>query len=138
MLKKHFLTHINYMAAFDRIKQFCLIKLNLHSVKVSSSPISPPLFAIVFWGKTNRSDLSQLFLKIDVLKNFANFIGKHQRWSVFLIKLQAWRSLQHRCFPVKFANFEYLFHRTAPVTASEQTQEISMVHCVAKGSFLVI
>ena len=93
------------MAAFDRIKQFCLIKINLHSVKVSSSPSSPLPFAIVFWGEANRSDLSQLFLKIDVLKNIANFTGKHQCWSLFLIELQAWTGLQHRCFPVKFATF---------------------------------
>ena len=105
MLKKHFLSHINDMAAFDRIKLFCLIKLNLHSVKVSSSPSSPLLFAIVFWCETNRSGLSQLFLKIDVLKNFEIFTGKNQCWSLFLIKLQAWMRLQHRCFPVKFVKF---------------------------------
>ena len=28
-------------------------------------------------------------LKKGVLKNFANFIGKHLRWSLFLIKSQA-------------------------------------------------
>ena len=63
----------------------------MHSVEVSSSSNSPPLFVIVFWGETNRSSLSQMFFKIGVLKNFANFIGKHQCWSIFLIKLQAWR-----------------------------------------------
>ena len=35
------------MAAFDRIKLLCLKKiLTLHSVKVSSTPNSPLLFAI--------------------------------------------------------------------------------------------
>ena len=28
--------------------------LTLHSVEVSSSPNSPPLFVIVFWGETNN------------------------------------------------------------------------------------
>ena len=28
-------------------------------------------------------------VKIDVLKNFPNFTGKHLCWSLFLIKLQA-------------------------------------------------
>ena len=51
--------------------------LTLHSVKVSSSANTPLPFAIVFWGETNRSSLSQMFFKIDVLKNFANFTGKH-------------------------------------------------------------
>ena len=52
MFKKHyFLTYINDMAAFDVIKLLCLKQkklLTLHSVKVSSSPNSPLLFAIVF------------------------------------------------------------------------------------------
>ena len=66
------------MAAFDRIKSLCFKKkLTLHSVKVSSSAKAPLLFAIVFLGETNRSNLSQIFFKIDVLKTLANFTGKH-------------------------------------------------------------
>ena len=103
-IETFFKLYIN-MAAFDRIKWFSLKKLILHSVKVSSSPSSPLLFAIVFRGETSRSNLWQVFFKIDVLKNFANFTGKHQCWSLFLIKLQAWGRLQHRCFPVKFTRF---------------------------------
>ena len=30
-----------------------------------------------------------MFFKIGVLKIFANFTGKHLRWSLFLVKLQA-------------------------------------------------
>ena len=82
--------HINYMAAFDWIKLLRLKDI-LQSVEASSSPNSPLLFAIVFWGKTNRSSLSQMFFKIGVPKNSANFIGKHQCWSLFLIKLQVWK-----------------------------------------------
>ena len=47
---------------------------------------------------------SQMFFKIDVLKNFANFTGKHQCWSLFLVNFIKKR-LQHKCFPVKYANF---------------------------------
>ena len=36
-----------------------------------------------------RSSRSLMFVKIGVLKNFANFTGKHLRCSLFLIKLQA-------------------------------------------------
>ena len=39
-----------------------------------------------------------MFLKIDVLKNFAIFTGKQLRWSLYLIKLQAFK-----CFPVNIA-----------------------------------
>ena len=58
-----------------------------------------------------RSSRLQMFFKISVLKNFANFTGKHLRWSIFLIKLQALacnvikKRPQHRCFPVKFEKF---------------------------------
>ena len=30
-----------------------------------------------------------MFLKVDALKNFANFTGKQLRWNFFLIKLKA-------------------------------------------------
>ena len=75
------------MAAFDQIKLLCLKKiLTMESVKVSSSPNSPLLFAIVFWGETNRSSFSAewMFLKISQVS---------QCWSLFLIKLQAWKSV---------------------------------------------
>ena len=39
-----------------------------------------------------KSNRLQIFFKIAVLKNFANFTGKKLRWSLFLIKLQAFRS----------------------------------------------
>ena len=48
-----------------------------------------------------------MFFKIGVLKNFIRFTGKHLCWSLFLIKLQAFRpaKLQHCCFPFKLVNF---------------------------------
>ena len=39
-----------------------------------------------------RSSCLQVFNKIGVLKNFARFTGKHLCWSIFLIKLQRFRS----------------------------------------------
>ena len=39
-----------------------------------------------------RSSRSEMFFKIDVLKNFVIFTGKHLCWVLFLIKLQVWRS----------------------------------------------
>ena len=38
-----------------------------------------------------RSSRSQLFFKIGVPKNFANFTGKHPCWSLFLIELQTFK-----------------------------------------------
>ena len=102
ILKKHFLTYIyiwygwiwtNKIVTFQKI-------LALLNVEVSSSPNSLLLYAIAFWSETNKSSLSQIFLKIGVLKSFANFTGKHQCWSLFVVK-----RLQHRCFSVKFSKF---------------------------------
>ena len=55
-----------------------------------------------------RSSRLQMFFKIGVLKNFANFTGKHLCWSLFLIKLQGWRPStlskrdSNKRFPVEF------------------------------------
>ena len=59
----------------------------------------------------------EVFFKKNVLKNFANFTGKHLCWSLFFNKVTGLRacsfikkSLQHRCVPVKLAKFyEHLF-----------------------------
>ena len=54
--------------------------------------------SLVFIKNRCRSSRSQMFFKIGVLKNFAMFTGKHLCWSLFLIKMQAFR-----CFPVNIA-----------------------------------
>ena len=54
-----------------------------------------------------RRSRSQMFFKIGVPKNFANFTGKHLCWSLFLTKLLT--------FP--------FFYRTPPVTASGHIRE---------------
>ena len=68
-----------------------------------------------------KSSHSQMFFKISVLTNLANFPEKNLCWSLFLINLQAWRPTillkrdsntacnfikkrhQHRYFPAKFS-----------------------------------
>ena len=54
----------------------------------------------------------EVFFKKDVLKNFANFTGRHLCWSLFFNKVTGLRAcsfikkgLQHRCVPVKLAKF---------------------------------
>ena len=44
--------------------------------------------ALNIFKVNNRSNLSQMFFKIAILKNFANFTGKDLYRSLFLIKLQ--------------------------------------------------
>ena len=64
-----------------------------------------------FLKNTSRSTCLQIFLKMGILKSFANFTGKHLYWSPFLRNLQAEglqlhkKRIQHSCFPVKFAKF---------------------------------
>ena len=55
--------------------------------------------------------LLKCYVKRDFLKNFRNFTGNYLCWSLFLIKLGAWKSptLLKRdsthCFPLKFVRF---------------------------------
>ena len=50
----------------------------------------------------------QWLFKIGVLKNVANFTGKHLCWGQFLMKLLIKKRLQHWCFPEKFAILQEL------------------------------
>ena len=69
-----------------------------------------------------RSSYSQMFFKIDVLTNFANFTGKHLCWNHFLIKLQRyWKLTSTQMFSCKICNIfinTFFFYRTPPVAAS--------------------
>ena len=70
--------------------------------------------SLVFIKNRCRSSRSQMFFKIGVLKKFAMFTGKHLCWSLFLIKLQAFR-----CFPVNITKLLRAgFYRTPPVAAT--------------------
>ena len=56
----------------------------------------------------------EVLCKKGVLKNFANFTGKHPCWSLFFNEVAGLHqasffkkdssAFQHKCFPVKFAN----------------------------------
>ena len=60
-------------------------------------------FLIIFYYISSISSRPQMFLKVGVLKNFANFTGKHL-WGPQACNFIKKR-LQHRCFPVKLAKF---------------------------------
>ena len=99
------------------ISQFCL-KFSYHDIFVNPKPWSKQIaftdlcyrdFCIFWYGaqylfkifqKTKRNSHPQMFFKTLVLKIFAVFTGKHLCWSLFLIKLQAFK---HRCFPVNIS-----------------------------------
>ena len=55
----------------------------------------------------SRSYCSQMFFKIHVLKNFAVFTEKHLCWSLFLIKLQAFRQFYQKETPTQVLSCEY-------------------------------
>ena len=52
-----------------------------------------------------RSSHQTCSVKKGVLKNFANFIGKHLCWSLLQACYFIRKRLQHWCFPVKFTKF---------------------------------
>ena len=57
----------------------------------------------------NQKQPPEVFYKKAIIKNFGIFSGKHLCWSLFLIKLQAFRTikkrLQHMCFRLILRNF---------------------------------
>ena len=63
--------------------------MNLYYKQLEKTLIVNKAAASHDFKTNNRSSRSQMFFKIGVPKNFANFTGKHLPWSFFLIKLQA-------------------------------------------------
>ena len=55
------------------------------------APLSPDKPRGVLFNSTSRSSRLQMFFKLGVLENFRIFTGKHQSWSLLLIKLQDFR-----------------------------------------------
>ena len=75
-----------------------------------------------------------MLFEIDVLKNFANFTGKHLCWSLFFNFIK--KRLQHRCLLVKLAEF----FRTpfSPVAASVFSKTILKFPSINfRGSYIL-
>ena len=72
-----------------------------------------------------------MFFRIDVFNSFTNFTGKHQCWSLFLIKLQAYyeKEVPTEVLSCEISElFKNTFYKTTPLLAAfEQTKEISVV-----------
>ena len=83
---------------------FQIIVISLLRLRVTQKPLI--LSFLVFLSF--RSSCSQIFFKIVVLKNFANFTGKHLVWSLFFLKKMynvIKERIQHRRYFVKSAKF---------------------------------
>ena len=75
-IKRHYLIHL--FTVFKIVESLqCILKTRYLRIYLDKLNL-------------NRSRRSQMFFKIGVLKNIANFTGKHLCWSLFLIKLQAY------------------------------------------------
>ena len=104
----------------------------MESLQITNKFWSSPLAIFQTWlaylGKSweMQSSRLQIFFKKGVLKNFANFTGKYLCWSLFLIKLQAWkhgtllkRDSNTDVFLWNLRNFlKNLFYKTPRVVAS--------------------
>ena len=81
---------------------------------------------------------AEMFCKKGVPKNFIKFIGKHTRWSLFLVKLQAWhlfwRTPANGCFcaalaPLTVTNlFYFIFSTFLIITATTVTITATIVN----------
>ena len=78
-----------YIFSISCIYTFTYIYIYLYIYLIS--------FSLCMWlyVALDKSGRSQMFLKLDVFKNFAMSTGKHLCWSLFLIKLQAWRKKEN-------------------------------------------
>ena len=67
----------------------------------------------------SRSSRSQMFFKIDVLKNFSIFTGKHLCWSLFFIKLFIKEESPTQAFSCEYCEIlmNRFFYRTPSVAA---------------------
>ena len=68
-------------------------------------------------------------MKEVVLKNFAIFSEKHQCWTLFLIKLQSFKRLLHRYFPVNIAKLfqNTYFKENLPTAASISSNRTKII-----------
>ena len=76
----------DFLSKCDQIRSF----LQIWSLLLKKSLMENFIFCAVGWvvGLEGRSSGLQIFFKVGILRNFANFTGKNL-WSHFLIKLQA-------------------------------------------------
>ena len=80
---------------------------------------------IFFFRQSHR----RCSLKDVVLKNFAIFSEKHQCWTLFLIKLQSFKRLLHRYFPVNIAKLfqNTYFKENLPTAASISSNRTKII-----------
>ena len=67
-----------------------------------------------------RSSQKRFSIKNVVFNNFTIFSGKHLCWSLFLIKLQAWRIAKENCEVLKNTNFEEHLQRSTCIVFANQ------------------
>ena len=80
---------------------------SLFDLNPATLPVAKNLFEI---NRKDRNSHPEVFYEKGVLKNFAEFIGKHPWRSLFFHKVSwglqlCWKRLRHRCFPVNSAKF---------------------------------
>ena len=84
----------NYTGCFQKVN---LTKIFILDVSLGSEYVSKYRFWMClyyffhFESIKFRSSRSQMSFKIEVFKNFAMFTGKHLYWSLFVIKLPAYK-----------------------------------------------
>ena len=78
--------------------------------------------------RKHMSSRWQMFFNIGVLKNIPIFTGKHLCWSLFLIKLQAWRIYSCEYFKIFKNSFIY---RTLLLVAFESSQLFYTNHALS-------
>ena len=122
----------------SKCDQICR-KLRIWSHLLKKSLMENFIFcAVVFFYRSNHSQI--LFKKIGILKNFAIITTKNMCWSLFLVKLQAWKP-QHKCFPVKISKFlrtAFLIENSFFPVAASRKWRISLLTLFHAGLNVVL
>ena len=78
---------INYTSRASYCKNYFVAEVTFKSIHFTPSGLNMCKLNIFRFSQGRNSRL-QMFFKIGVSKNFANFTGKQLCWNLFLIKLQ--------------------------------------------------
>ena len=98
--------------------------------------------SLVNWFAEQQKQPLELFYKKTVIKNFGIFTGKHLCWSLFLIKLQAFKPLLRNETPVQvfcrqiFKNIHFEKHLWTATSRANQLTGFYMMKTLSLTCFI--
>ena len=129
-----FLLQEAYLTYFSKLERKFNFEIQMtKSCFYSSLHISQNVSSCFYFGyTTNRSIHSRSSVRKSVLRNFANFTGKHQCQSLLLNKV-----VVLMCFPVNFAKFFKNTFFTEHLRTTSGLKKLKTSHQLLRSTFLL-